>query len=64
MIFTKNQLLEDIWGLETDSDDSTIKTHINRLRNKFGNWDEFQIVTVRGLGYKLELRERGLGLNE
>ncbi|MCM1304764.1 MAG: response regulator transcription factor [Lachnospiraceae bacterium] len=58
MIFTKNQLLEDIWGLETDSDDSTIKTHINRLRNKFGDWDEFQIVTVRGLGYKLELQDR------
>lgn len=58
MIFTKNQLLEDIWGLETDSDDSTIKTHINRLRNKFGDWDEFQIVTVRGLGYKLELQDK------
>ena len=58
MIFTKNQLLEDIWGLETDSDDNTIKTHINRLRNKFGDWEEFQIVTIRGLGYKLELKDR------
>lgn len=55
IIFTKDQLLEDIWGMETDSNDSTIKTHINRLRNKFGDWDEFEIVTVRGLGYKLEM---------
>lgn len=55
MIFTKDQLLEDIWGMETDSSDSTIKTHINRLRNRFGDWEEFEIVTIRGLGYKLEL---------
>lgn len=55
MIFTKEQLLSEIWGMETDSDDSTIKTHINRLRNKFEDWPEFQIVTVRGLGYKLVL---------
>lgn len=55
MIFTKEQLLAEIWGMETDSEDSTIKTHINRLRNKFGDWPEFQIVTVRGLGYKLVL---------
>ena len=55
MIFTKDQLLEDIWGMETDTNDSTIKTHINRLRNRFKGWDEFEIVTVRGLGYKLEL---------
>ncbi len=53
VIFTKNQLLEDIWGLETETDDSTIKTHISRLRNRFSNIDEFQIVTVRGLGYKI-----------
>lgn len=58
MIFTKKQLLENIWGIETDSDDSTIKTHINRLCNKFGNWDEFQIVTIRGLGYKPELQDK------
>lgn len=55
MIFTKEQLLAEIWGMETDSEDSTVKTHINRLRNKFGDWPEFQIVTVRGLGYKLVL---------
>lgn len=55
MIFTKAQLLEDIWGYDTDSDDNTIKTHINRLRNKFNNWNEFKIITIRGLGYKAEI---------
>lgn len=54
-IFTKDQLLSDIWGMDTDSSDNTIKTHINRLRNKFGEWKELEIITVRGLGYKLEL---------
>lgn len=55
-IFTKDQLLSDIWGIDTDSDDSTIKTHINRIRNKLDGIDAFEIVTVRGLGYKLEIK--------
>lgn len=55
MIFTKDQLLEDIWGYDTDSDDNTIKTHISRLRNKFDGWEEFKIITIRGLGYKAEI---------
>lgn len=55
MIFTKEQLLEDIWGYDTDSDESTVKTHISRLRNKFDGWQEFKITTIRGLGYKAEL---------
>lgn len=57
VIFTKDQLLSDIWGMETDSNDNTIKTHINRLRNKFGDWNEFEIITIRGLGYKLTFPE-------
>lgn len=55
VIFTKDQLLEDIWGYDTDSDENTIKTHISRLRSKFDGWKEFEIVTIRGLGYKAEL---------
>lgn len=51
-IFTKQQLLDKVWGLDTVSDDSTVKTHINRLRNRFENNKDFEIVTVRGLGYK------------
>ncbi|MCH3916527.1 MAG: response regulator transcription factor [Spirochaetia bacterium] len=51
-IFTRLQLLDEIWGLDSTSDASTINVHINRLRQRFAGWDEFEIVTVRGLGYK------------
>lgn len=59
MIFTKGQLLDEIWGYDTESDENTIKTHINRLRNKFEGCREFDIVTVRGLGYKVQMRGFG-----
>lgn len=52
MIFTRNQLLDEIWGYDTTSSDDTIKTHINRLRNKVIYFKEFQIITIKGLGYK------------
>lgn len=55
-IFTKEQLLTDIWGQDTDTDDSTIKMHINRLRTKLENNTEFEIITVRRLGYKAEIK--------
>ncbi len=58
MIFTKSQLLDEIWGYETNSDETTIKTHINRLRNKFADCTEFEIITIRGLGYKAEIYEK------
>ena len=51
-IFTKQQLLDKVWGLDSESDDSTVKTHVNRLRNRFADNRDFEIVTVRGLGYK------------
>ncbi len=57
IIFTKAQLLDEIWGYDTESDETTIKTHINRLRNKFEGYQGFDIVTIRGLGYKAEIRE-------
>jgi DNA-binding response OmpR family regulator len=56
IVFTKNQILDDVWGYDSQSDDTTIKTHINRLRNKFKEYSEFEIITVRGLGYKAEIR--------
>lgn len=58
MIFTKSQLLDEIWGYDTNSDETTIKTHINRLRNKFADCTEFEIITIRGLGYKAEIYEK------
>lgn len=55
--FTRNQLLELIWGEDSESDSRTIDVHIKRLREKFTEkTDDFVLVTVRGLGYKLEVR--------
>lgn len=51
-IFTRQQLMDDIWGIDTDTDERTIDVHIKRLRNKFKNNNDFEIVTIRGLGYK------------
>jgi DNA-binding response OmpR family regulator len=52
MIFTRIQLMDEIWGLESESDDHTLNVHINRLRERFRDWTEFELVTVRGVGYK------------
>jgi len=51
-IFTRQQLMDEIWGMETDTDERTINTHINRLRDRFCDCKDFEIVTIRGLGYK------------
>lgn len=51
-IFTRMQLMDEIWGMESESDDNTINTHINRLRKRFDSYPEFTIETIRGLGYK------------
>lgn len=50
--FTRMQLLDDIWGWDTESAENTVNVHINRLRNRFKEWDDFSIQTVRGLGYR------------
>lgn len=54
-VMTKIQLLEDIWGYESNSSEDTIKTHINKIRNKLKEVEEFEIVSVKGLGYKVVL---------
>lgn len=51
-IFTRPQLMDEIWGMFSDTDERTVNTHINRLRERFSGCDDFEIVTVRGLGYK------------
>ena len=56
-IFTRIQLMEDIWGPSSDSSDATVSVHINRLRNRFENCPDFSIVTIRGLGYKAQITE-------
>ena len=54
-IFTRSQLLDDVWGYVSESGEDTVKTHISRLRNRLKDVDDFQIITIKGLGYKAEL---------
>lgn len=51
-IFTRPQLMDEIWGMFSETDERTVNTHINRLRERFSSCEDFEIVTVRGLGYK------------
>ncbi|MCR5580276.1 MAG: response regulator transcription factor [Pseudobutyrivibrio sp.] len=57
VIFTKQQLMDDIWGYDSESDYNTIKVFINRLRNKIGDCKEFDIVSARGVGYKAIIKQ-------
>ena len=51
-IFTRNQLMDEIWGYDNESDTHTVDVHIGRLRERFRNNTDFKIVTMRGVGYK------------
>lgn len=51
-IFTRIQLMEEIWGIDSETGWETLTVHINRLRKRFEGWDAFKIEAVRGLGYK------------
>ena len=51
-IFTRHQLMEEIWGYENESDTHTVDVHIGRLRDRFRENPDFKIVTIRGVGYK------------
>jgi len=52
IIFTRMQLMDEIWGVDSESADHTVSVHIGRLRERFYDWKEFSIETVRGMGYK------------
>ena len=52
-IFTRQQLMDDVWGYDSDSDTHTIDVHIARLRDRFRDNGDFKIVTMRGVGYKV-----------
>ena len=52
-IFTRQQLMDEIWGYETDSDCHTVDVHISRLRDRLRNNRDIKIVTIRGVGYKV-----------
>lgn len=56
-IFTRLQLMDEIWGMESNTVDTTVNVHINRLRKRFEGWDEFEIKAIRGIGYKAVIHE-------
>lgn len=51
-IFTRLQLMDEIWGFDCDTVPETVTVHIGRLRKRFENWNQFEIQSIRGLGYK------------
>lgn len=59
--FTRMQLLDDVWGWDTTSAENTVNVHVNRLRTRFADWDDFEIQTVRGLGYRAVVPAEGQG---
>lgn len=58
-IFTRQELIEEIWGLDSESDYRTIDVHIKRIRDKMQDVNEFEIVSIRGIGYKAIIHEKG-----
>lgn len=56
-IFTRIQLMDEIWGADSDTGWETVTVHIGRLRKRFEDWDEFRIESVRGLGYRAVKKE-------
>ncbi len=54
-IFTKQQIMDEVWGYDSETDYNSIKTYVNRLRNKLEGCQAFKIISLRGLGYKVEL---------
>lgn len=52
-IFTRRQIMEDVWGVDSNADTHTLEVHISKLRDRFKDNPDFEIATVRGLGYKV-----------
>lgn len=51
-IFTRLQLMDEIWEMDSETVDTTVNVHVNRLRKRFESWNEFENVAIRGIGYK------------
>lgn len=54
-IFTRQDLMDEIWGFDNETDERTIDVYIKRLRERYGEIKDFKIITVRGLGYRAEI---------
>ena len=59
-IFTRQELIEEIWGLDNESDFRTVDVHIKRIREKLSDIKEFEILTIRGIGYKAIITKNNL----
>lgn len=57
-IYTRLDLMDEIWGLDTDVDERTVDSHIKKLRRKFESYSDFELITVRGLGYKAQVNDK------
>jgi len=51
-IFTRQQLMDEIWGMDSSTNERTVDVHINRIRERFKDCNDFELITVRGIGYK------------
>ena len=56
-VFTRFEIMSEVWGYDSESDEKTINVHISKLRARFEGWPEFEISTVRGLGYKAIVKD-------
>lgn len=56
-VFTRFEIMNEVWGYDSESDEKTINVHISKLRTRFDGWPEFEILTVRGLGYKAIVKD-------
>ena len=59
--FSRRQIMNEIWDFNTESNDKTVDVHVNRLRNKLRNNKEFEIVTIRNVGYKAVIKRNTKG---
>ncbi|MCD8084744.1 MAG: response regulator transcription factor [Clostridiales bacterium] len=64
VVFTKQQLMDEIWGYDTETEYDTIKTYISRLRSKCADCTEFELTAIRGLGYRAVIHKTGGRENE
>lgn len=56
-VFTRFEIMSEVWGYDSESDEKTINVHVSKLRTRFEGWSEFEISTVRGLGYKAIVKD-------
>lgn len=56
-IFTRLQLMDEIWGIDNESVETTINVHVNRLRKRFADCNDFEIIAIRGIGYKAIIKK-------